>query len=187
MEQALPKTKIETVKAESLLARFGSKEDFYKYFTQHGKHNYLLLTLDLVGIFLPSIHGTSLSFMKSILKDEKRALRTNEVVHLDVPQYPEISVKNLYDDAIADPDVSKYLPTKDDLAGRLPERAFFFGVLGTLKRHYLSEIIKDAHEKRFKIPDDNHNKDAILISDTWMEELNKHPYYSSKISYPDLL
>ena len=49
--------------------------------------------------------------MKDILKDEKRALRVNEVVHLDVPLYPEISVKNLYDDAMADPDVTKYLPS----------------------------------------------------------------------------
>jgi hypothetical protein len=62
---------------------------------------------------MPSIHGTTLAFMKEILKDEKRALRTNEVVHLDVPLYPEISVKNLYDDAIADPEVSKYLPSQE--------------------------------------------------------------------------
>ena len=129
--------------------------------------------MSIVGIFLPSIHGTT--------------LKTNEVVHLEVPAYPEISVKNLYDDALANPDVSKILPSKDDLGGRLPERAFFFGVLGNLKRHYLTEIIKEAHEKRFKIPDDNHNKDAILISDTWMEELTKHPYYSSKLSCHHLL
>jgi hypothetical protein len=118
--------------------------------------------------------------MRDILKDEKRALRTNEVVHLEVPLYPEISVKNLYEDALADPEVAKYLPTQEQMSGRLPERAFFFGVLGTLKRHYMTEIIKEAHEKRFKIPEDNQNKDAILVADSWMEELTKHPYYSSK-------
>ncbi len=134
-----------------------------------------------MGIFLPSIQGTTLSFLKDILKDEKRALRTNEVVHLDIPLYAEISVKNLYEDALADPDVSKYLPSKEQMSGKLPERAFFFGVLGTLKRHYLTEIIKEAHEKRFKLPEDNQNKDAILISESWMEELTKHPYYSSKL------
>jgi hypothetical protein len=73
------------------------------------------------------------------------------------------------------------------MGGRLPEREFFFGVLGTLKRQYLSDIIKDAHNKRFKIPEDNANKDAILISDAWLEELNKHPYYSSKLLLSHLL
>ena len=58
------------------------------------------------------MQGTTLSFMKHILREEKRVLRTNEVVHLEVPLYPEISVKNLYEDALADPEVSKYLPFK---------------------------------------------------------------------------
>jgi hypothetical protein len=128
------------------------------------------------------MQGTTLAFMKDIHKDEKRTLRTNEV-----PLYPEISVKNLYEDALADPEVAKYLPTQEQMGGRLPERAFFFGVLGTLKRHYLTEIIKEAHEKRFKVPEDNANKDAILISDSWMEELTKHPYYSSKLQNINLL
>ena len=66
-----------------------------------------------MGVFLPSIHGTTLSFLRDILKDEKRALRTNEVVHLDIPLYAEISVKNLYEDALADPEVSKYLPSRE--------------------------------------------------------------------------
>ena len=125
--------------------------------------------------------------MKDILKDEKRALRVNEVVHLDVPLYPEISVKNLYDDAMADPDVAKYLPSQEQMGGRLPERDFFFGILGTLKRQYLTDIIKDAHDKRFKVTDEENKKDSILISDAWLEELNKHPYFSSKLSHTHML
>ncbi len=135
MERVEPKSKIEHVKAETLLARFRSKEDLYRYFTQHGKPSLILNPCVIVGIFLPSMQGTTLAFMKDILKDEKRALRTNEVVHLEVPLYPEISVKNLYEDALADPEVAKYMPTQEQMSGRLPERAFFFGVLGTLKRH----------------------------------------------------
>jgi hypothetical protein len=125
--------------------------------------------------------------MRDILKDEKRALKANEVIHLDVPCYAEISVKNLYEDALADPDLTRYLPTKEQLSGKLPEKRFFFGVLGTLKRQYLTDIIKEAHAKRFKLPDDNPKKDAILIADTWMEELMKHPYYSSNFSLSHFL
>jgi DNA-binding phage protein len=43
MERVEPKSKIEHVKAETLLARFRSKEDLYRYFSQHGNPS---LTLD---------------------------------------------------------------------------------------------------------------------------------------------
>ena len=31
---------------------------------------------------------------------------------MEVPAYQEISVKNLYEDALSDPELEKYLPTK---------------------------------------------------------------------------
>ena len=42
-------------------------------------------------------------------------------------------MKNLYDDAMRDPALAKYLPSKEQLSNKLPERDFFFGVLCTLK------------------------------------------------------
>ena len=32
---------------------------------------------------------------------------------MEVPNYQEISVKNLYEDALADPELAKYLPSKE--------------------------------------------------------------------------
>ena len=55
-------------------------------------------------------------------------------MHLDIPNYTEISVKNLYDDALNDAELAKYLPSKQQLSGKLPERKFFFGVLCTLRK-----------------------------------------------------
>jgi hypothetical protein len=52
---------------------------------------------------------------------------------MEFPPYPELSVKNMYDDAMGDPDLSKYLPTREQMSGKLPERDFFFGILCTLK------------------------------------------------------
>jgi hypothetical protein len=80
--------------------------------------------------------------MRDILSERKAHLKANEVVHLEIPCYNEISVKNLYDDALADPELQKYLPSKKQVSNKLPERNFFFGVLcnaqlcdpGTLKR-----------------------------------------------------
>jgi hypothetical protein len=135
-----------------------------------------------VGLFLPSISGTKLSFLRDILKEEKLALKQNEVISMEVPNYQEISVKNLYDDAMADPDLEKYLPTRKQLSGKLPERDFFFGVLCTLRRQYMTDIISEAHKKRFKPDDELQEKKSILISDAWLQELMKHPYYSSKTS-----
>ena len=61
----------------------------------------------------------------------------------------EISVKNLYNDAMNDEILQKYLSSKEQMSGKLPERDFFFGVLSTLRKQYVSDIITEAHAKRF--------------------------------------
>ncbi len=50
--------------------------------------------------------------MRGMLKEEKKHLKAHEVVHLDIPIYSEISVKNLYDDAMQDKVLKKSLPSK---------------------------------------------------------------------------
>ena len=44
----------------------------------------------------------------------------------------------------------------------------------------MTDIIEEANKKRFKVADDDPKKQGIAISDSWMEELMKHPYHSSK-------
>ena len=44
----------------------------------------------------------------------------------------------------------------------------------------MKDIIEEANKKRFKIADDDQGKKGIAISEGWMKELTKHPYYSSK-------
>ena len=102
---------------------------------------------------------------------------------IDVPKYPEISVKNIYQDAMADPELANYLPTMGQLSNKSPERDFFFGVLCTKREAYMRDIIKTAYEQRFKADEEEEKKDSILLSETWLEELKRHPYYSSKSLY----
>lgn len=64
-------------------------------------------------MYLPSIKGTKVGFMRDILSEKKSFLRANEVNHMKVPLYQEISVKNMYDDAMQDPILKKYLPEPD--------------------------------------------------------------------------
>jgi len=85
------------------------------------------LSLCTVNVFLPSLHGTKVGFMRDLLSEARLCLKQNEVNRMEVPCYQEISVKNLYEDAIKDEILAKYLPTKEQLSGRLPERSFFFG------------------------------------------------------------
>jgi hypothetical protein len=75
----------------------------------------------------------------------------------------------------------KYLPTKEQLSGRLPERDFFFGLMCTLRNQYMKDIIAGAHKARYTVADDDTKKQAISISEAWMAELQKHPYHSSKL------
>ena len=66
-----------------------------------------------MNVFLASMKGTKLSFMRDVLSEKKLHLKQNEVIRLEIPAYQEISVKNLYDDALKDPVLCKYLPTKE--------------------------------------------------------------------------
>jgi hypothetical protein len=100
---------------------------------------------------------------------------------MEVPCYQEISVKNLYEDAMKDEVLVKYLPTKEQLSGRLPERDFFFGLMCTLRNQYMKDIIAGAHKARYTVAEDDTKKKAISISEAWMAELQKHPYHSSKL------
>ena len=67
-----------------------------------------------------------------------------------MPTYQEISVKNLYEDAMNDPLLKKYLPNKEQLSGRLPEREFFLGVMCTLRRQYISDVIEEAKKRAIR-------------------------------------
>ena len=67
----------------------------------------------VVNVFLPTMKGTKLSFFRDILADKKLHLKQNEIIRLDIPSYQELSVKNLYEDAMKDPVLTKYLPTKE--------------------------------------------------------------------------
>ena len=73
--------------------------------------------------------GTKLSFMRDILADKKLHLKQNEVIRLDIPAYKKLSVKNLYEDAMKDSVLTRYLPTKEQLSNKLPECQFFFGII----------------------------------------------------------
>ncbi len=70
------------------------------------------------------MHGTKVSFMRDILSEARLYLRQNEVNLMELPCYQENFVKNLYDNALKVEVLTRYLPSKEQLAGWLPEREF---------------------------------------------------------------
>jgi hypothetical protein len=83
---------------------------------------------------------------------------------MEVPCYQEISVKNLYDDAMKDEVLVKYLLTREQLSGRLPDRDFFFGLMCTLRNQYMKDIIAGAQKVRYTVAEDDTKKQAFSIS-----------------------
>jgi hypothetical protein len=63
-----------------------------------------------VGLFMPSQMGTKISFLRAIFCNKKKALKQVNVHKIVVPHYEELSVKNLYADAMKDELVKDYLP-----------------------------------------------------------------------------
>jgi hypothetical protein len=57
------------------------------------------------------MQGTKLSFLRDVLSEKKLHLKQNEVIRMEIPAYQELSVKNLYEDAMKDEVLSKYLPS----------------------------------------------------------------------------
>ena len=68
---------LKKVQAEELLNRFRSKEDVYRYLAPQDKAITVILTLHIFGLYLPSMDGTKISFMKAIMCNQKQALRAD--------------------------------------------------------------------------------------------------------------
>ena len=62
------------------------------------------------GIIMPTQKGTKINFLRAIFCNKKKALKQANVAQIFVPHYKEISVKNLYHDAMKDELVKDYLP-----------------------------------------------------------------------------
>ncbi len=88
--------KVEIHPAEELLSRFRLKEDLYRYMTLHAKILIFNWSLAIVNVFLPTKGGTKLSFLRDILSEAKKHIKVNEVNFMQVPNYKELSVKNVY-------------------------------------------------------------------------------------------
>ena len=76
--------------------------------------------------------------------------------------------------------IRDYLPDLNQNSNRIPEREFFFSVVGSLRPLYLNKIIEDANKVRYEADVNDPEKDFIMLDTNWYQELMKYPYFSSK-------
>ena len=75
-------------------------------------------------------------FLKQVLCGQKQLLQKKEVVHVEVPFYDELSVKNIYPMYAKDAEMMAYFPDRYPKSKCAP-RTYFFNVLNTIHPDYL--------------------------------------------------
>jgi len=98
---------------------------------------------------------------------------------VNVPEFDELSVVNLWPHAKKDEAFMKYFPDKLP-KGRHPSREYFFNVMNTLQEEYLQGLIKHAMEQRHSASGLNQETKSIVCSNEMWEKLNALPHVSGK-------
>jgi hypothetical protein len=126
-----------------LLSRFRSKRDLYDYLDKTSKINLLKMHQPLVQLYCPPIQSMNKDFIKMILADKKKLMPRSQLRPIVVPNFDELSVKNLWNDVREDPELSEFF-WHTDKPNKLPPREFFFNIVNTLHPEYLPKIIHHA-------------------------------------------
>ena len=86
-------------------------------------------------------------FLQLILVGRKRVMLAVDCSPLKVPIRPELSVANVWPDAIRIPGVWDYFPNEWEGARRV-DRKFFWAVLSTQHPDYVKHLIRGSREAR---------------------------------------
>ena len=99
-----------------------------------------------------------------------------------VPNWPQLAVKHVYDEAIMLPNVANYLPEPSgNGVKRLPERDFFWKVIYCLHPDFVDSKIQQAQKKKMSREENlQEQKWAVGVSKEWLDQLTLHDFTSSK-------
>ncbi len=109
-------------------------------------------------------------FIKQVLVDKKKLIPRSQLRPIVVPNYDELSVKNLWADAKDDPELNVFFPNHDK-DKKLPPREYFFNVLNTIQPEYLDQIIRHAQNQREERKGDDQLAEKIEITEEWKAKL----------------
>ena len=63
----------------------------------------------LVQYYMPPIQHVNKDFLKAVFSEEKALMKKEDVAHVEVPFYDELSVKALWPQFVGDKEFCKYL------------------------------------------------------------------------------
>lgn len=163
-----------------LLGRFRSKRDIHEYLSNHCKASNSQINYNIVQLYLPKVDRVNKDFLKDVFAGRKHLIPLSQIRPIKVPDYDELSVKNLWPEVKEDKELSIYFP--NDFGDKnLPPREFFFNIINTAQPDYLAALIKHAHTLRFTSEKEEQKKELIEVTDEWKTKLLSHPFYSSKL------
>ena len=94
---------------------------------------------------LPSRKACSLQFLQQLAEGTKKMVDRAKVPANRVPQWPELAVRLLSPNVMADPKLKDYFPDKFR-AGKAPERDFLWGENFAVKPLFARAVIKEVME-----------------------------------------
>ena len=105
-------------------------------------------------------------FLRDVFADRKKLFKKSQVTYISVPNFDELSVKNLWA-GLKDDDAFKIYFNDIYPKERFPERSYFFNILNTIYPDYLSSIMSHACKTRFTVDGDKMKREAIVATDEW--------------------
>ena len=121
-------------------------------------------------------------FLKLVLAGKKQLYKKAEIKWIEVPGYPEISVKGIFPQFSKDPIFMSYFPDVYPV-GKGPPREYFFNILNTMYPDYLEQILAHANKQRMTSEGETMKAESIKISQYWEEQLASMPYLSCKLHF----
>lgn len=113
----------------------------------HSKEHFVALFAVKGGFLLPPIQFLTWSFIRQILKGEKKLIRISEISAIYVPpKVSELTVANLMAQIRHEPRIMTYLPD----GNRPIDRKFFFAVMATILPNFYGVVLEKIKQNRHK-------------------------------------
>ena len=133
-------------------------------------------------MYVPPISNVTKDFFKDVFSGRKELLSIAEVKHINIPHYPELSVRDMYEAYKDDPKLKLYLPAKF-AKGRQIDRSYFLNVLNTLYPAQVAKMIENARNQRYSAANEEVKNETIEITEEWREKLMSIPFKSRKSTF----
>ena len=133
--------------------------------------------MSAVQLYTPPKAQFDKEWIRLVLSGDKLLVPLSDLKPVTVPNYPEVSVKALWEQYKDRKEVHRYWPPK--LAeGRTLDRQYFFDVLNTFLGEELKAILDHAHSQRNDVAAVEQKQEAIVLSEQMAEDLFKYPWVS---------